>query len=437
MTITRFVAICLTLAALSMLASPSAAQHEIHHVPPFINPAGDNPDLLQPFIDPWTFDPDYQFFAPADFGNFGKDGPDPNTGFFATYDRLYIYVTRPEDQNAESFMPITPPPGTPYQVLDDPTGGDFTWGNRFDLGYMSDEDHGWLTTFWHIDGPNYYDEQALERVDVYEPDDDVNTDDTVVDLRGGGGGAATPGPRNPSVPTRDQNSPINGQRDFIVMNSINVADLSSWELNKTFRVHALNYGSIVEPFFGFRYMKFQDFYRRDRYQRWDPATGAPLPNQFPFVPPPVDVTPFFVEDMVTTQATFDNHMIGGQLGLRWYKHKDRWNLSSEVRAFAFQNFQSFDNVTNLERTFFTALAPDADIDTVIYDRTQSTGNDTEFVFGTEIRAEAAYAVTRDLSLRVGMAFMEFGRGIGRGNSLARNDQDVTMVGATFGLLFNR
>ena len=32
--------------------------------------------------------------------------------------------------------------------------GDFTWGNRFDLGFIDDDSKGWIGTIWHIDGPN-------------------------------------------------------------------------------------------------------------------------------------------------------------------------------------------------------------------------------------------------------------------------------------------
>ena len=46
-------------------------------------------------------------------------------------------------------------------------------------------------------------------------------------------------------------------------------------------------------------------------------------------------------------------------------------------------------------------------------------------------------VTRDIAIRVGITFMEFGRGIGRGNNINRNDQDVTMFGTTFGIDFRR
>ena len=41
------------------------------HVPPFVDSDGQNPDFFHPFIEPGTFDPDWQFFAPAEVGEFG------------------------------------------------------------------------------------------------------------------------------------------------------------------------------------------------------------------------------------------------------------------------------------------------------------------------------------------------------------------------------
>lgn len=422
----RYLSSVFTIAtATLLLVSPSVAQREIHHVPPLINPDGNNPDLAQPFIEPFTFGSDFQFFALADYGDFGN-GPDANTGFFATFDRLYIWVTRPDDQ-------VAPRPwiGSGGQTLADQANGDFGWGNRFDLGYMSEEDHGWMMSFWHLDGPNYFDQFVIERVDVI---DLADAPDTTIDLRGGGTGNSE-NPNLQTLPRRDENNFFTDDRSYIINNSVNASDLTSWEVNKTFRARSLHYGSVVEPFFGFRYAKFQDFFRRDTYQRYDDTTGAPLGPGLPI--PPSDITNFFIEDFRTMRAQFDNHLVGGQLGLRWFKQKERWNLSGELRVFAFQNFQSFTTSDNLERTYFQSLTVDGDIDTVVYDRDETAAHTTEFVFGTEIRAEAAYAVTRDFQLRAGMAFMEFGRGIGRGASVANNDQDVTMIGATFGFNVNR
>jgi hypothetical protein len=77
------------------------------------------------------------------------------------------------------------------------------------------------------------------------------------------------------------------------------------------------------------------------------------------------------------------------------------------------------------------------VNAVFYNRTVDSGHDAEFVFGTEVRVEAAYNVTKYVRLRAGWDFLSIGRGIGRGNNLARNDQDFLTTGATFGFEVNR
>ncbi len=430
MSISKFT-MCFSALAVLVAAMPASAQREIKHVPPLIDPDGYNPDVYQPFLEPDIFNPDYQFFAPAEFSEFGRGEP-PNRGWFATYDRLYLWVTRPDDQNAGGVYP-----GSQPSVLGDDKGGDFGWGNRFDIGYMTAEDHGWLLSFWKLSGPNHSGGPEVERVDVFEPNDQINNNpNLIVNLRagGGGGGGGMPGQNQGLLgrPSRDQNDPVTGARDYRFENTVNVASLNSFELNKSFRVNTLHYGSVIEPFLGFRYMKFSDVFGRDSYDRLT-ATGVPLGPGIP----PLGIGVHIIEDFRRIRSNFDNHMVGGQLGLRWFKRKEKWKLSGELRAFGFQNFQSLESTNNLERTYFTNLAANAPIATVVYDFNNSAGHSAEFVFGTEIRAEAAYNVTRDFSLRAGMAFMELARGIGRGNILASNDQSVTIIGGTFGFQYNR
>src|SRR5688572_7199506 len=79
----------------------------------------------QPFIDPGYFNPDFQFFAPAEVSAYSGGEP-PNTGFYCDYDRVYINITRPDNE---------PSLFSQHQ-------GDFTWGNRWELGYMTEDDTG-------------------------------------------------------------------------------------------------------------------------------------------------------------------------------------------------------------------------------------------------------------------------------------------------------
>jgi hypothetical protein len=64
-------------------------------------------------------------------------------------------------------------------------------------------------------------------------------------------------------------------------------------------------------------------------------------------------------------------------------------------------------------------------------------NRTATVLGSDIRALAAFEVTRDVKLQFGMQFLGLFSGIGRGLDIMENSETVTMVGATFGFVVNR
>ncbi len=117
------------------------------------------------------FDHDFQIFAPAEVSSFGG-GPEPNYGLFLGYDRIHFNVARSNEI-----------PGR-YD-------GDWGYGNRVDLGYMTTSDHGWLF--------------EMLKVSMHE----------------------------------------NGPATF--------SQLSSGELMKTWRHKPLHYGSIVETFIGGRF----------------------------------------------------------------------------------------------------------------------------------------------------------------------------------------
>ncbi len=436
----RRIAICVT--TFIVLATPlgrAQAQHEIHHVPPLIDPDGSNPDVKHPFVDPLMFDPDWQFFAPAEVGEFGG-GPDLRTGWFASYARMAMWVSRPQDQFALTQFPTNHVP----QIVGSNATGDFAPGTRYELGYMTDEDHGWYANYWRIGGPHAMDITLMERINVFQPLDENNTnfDPTAFSpLRGGGTGGGGGGNNNNAtrtfnegVPAIDANDPITGERSYRVFNSINDAKLSSLELNKTFRWKPLAYGSTIEPFVGFRYVRFQNFFTRQQYDRWDPTTGLPQPGPFAVN---FDPTTYTVESLEYYRATFDNHMVGGQFGFRWYKRKSRWNLSSELRAFALQNIQIFTAVDDFEVTYYDDFTVGGTVQSVTHDRINDAGNANEFVFGGEVRADAAFELTRDVSLQFGLNFMELARGVGRGRFLSNNDESVTIFGGNVGVVVNR
>ncbi len=410
---TRITSALLAMVGWTMLTAVAAAQHQLRHVPPHISNVGTDPDVVQPFVDWGTFETDAQFFAPTDLGDFG-DPPAAKTGWFGQYDRVYVWVTRPE-----ANFTGTNAPGPGFLGTLAHTEGDFTWGHRLDLGYMTEENHGWLFTGWHINGPNE-DRGFVWTRDVAtnqwiwlraERIDRVNTDTGEI------------------LPVQDRNNFYTGARDFIMHESLNIADLSGFEMNKLFRLKPLHHNSVLEPFFGFRYVKFIDMFRRMQYERFD-ANGNPVP----LLPPPGGtLQPAVFEELGQDFSSFTNHMVGGHLGVRWFKNKGHWNLSSQFRMFAGQNFQAYSFQRDQIVTQYTGT-------TIVDERAERFNTDTnraEFVLMGDVRAEAAYYLTRDFALQFGAEVMHFGFGVARGNNPNQNSEDLTLVGATFGFTYNR
>lgn len=343
------------------------------------------------FEDPLAFNPDYQFFAPIDLGEYGEK-PDPRSGWFGQYRRSYTFVSRPSGEIGE-------------------TEGDYTWGNHYDIGYMTESGSGWFVSGSHIDGPNVYSVVVHPRVN------------RILDADVPMAGMALA----PTFPIQERNHFITGARDVYLTDSINAASVSGFEVNKSWRLERLHNGSVIEPFLGLRYFKLGSLHRRDLYHREDAA----------FVDNPEPNTTDVIEDITSINSVWENHMVGGQLGLRWSDRRGRMTLSSEFRGFGAQNFQAFTSQNDNYRILYSAVADNATILSEQYTRTMSSASGNEFVFGVDVRAEAAFAVTRDISLSAGFHVSQIAQGIARGNDPLSNEQDFNQVGFLMGIDINR
>jgi hypothetical protein len=187
--------------------------------------------VYHPFAEPLEFNPDWQFFAPVDVDALMElpSRKRANTGWFGTYDRTYTWVSRPEPEQSKA-------------------NGDFAWGNRYDLGYMTDDRSGWLFSLRHIGGPNVYHTIYQERIDRQNAGDQGPND-------------ATP------VLILDRNDPQYLQRVYILGDSLNVAGLSNFEINKTWRREPYRYGGIIEPMLGLRYTTIRDLAMNQSYSK--------------------------------------------------------------------------------------------------------------------------------------------------------------------------
>ncbi len=343
---------------------------------------GDAP--FHPFAESMNIDPDYQFFAPVDMQELEELSARKraNKGWYISYDRLHIGLDRPDIGGQASQI-------------------DMTWGNRWDLGFMSEKDSGLLFSFTHVSGPNVYNDVRHRR--TFLPA-------ITVDLF-------------PAIRPRFPYDPSYGDGTILERQSVNVATFSSFEANKTWRLEPYRYGGILEPLAGIRYMQLNDYAVNDRFFGIN-----------------TDADAAFELDGFTRQKTrTDNRMLVGQLGYRYFSTVKRMTFSQESRFFAGQNFQTQGYET---RTFAWGSA-DADGDGGFIPTSAFGGRDnSETVVGLDARMEAAMQLTKAFVVRAGVQVIYIGRGVWRGANPGLGDQnavnqDMVSPAFTFGAAFNR
>jgi hypothetical protein len=387
----RLLHACRLVAILALVTIPSTVRGQAWH----------------PFADPMEFDPDWQFFAPVDTEYLEELSPRKraNVGWFGTYDRGYTLVTRARQEGG---------------------GADFTWQNRYEVGFMNQKNSGWLFTHRNMSGPNVYESQYQSRINQWNEDDE--------------GGIVIGGTPEVFFPSIGRNDPVLRERAYILQDSLNVGSLTSFEVNKTWRMEPYRYGGILEPLVGFRYTNFRDYSVGQNYFR----TNVDL------LTPGGILTENATEVLETNEWTINNLMLGGQFGFRYFNHYKRWTLSSELRALALQNFRRERQSARSTLTQYsgTGVGDDVVAEITNFPNAVVPAQTTGFVPGFEIRAEAAYQVTKYIDLRGGIDFINLASNVRRGTvetgpfglpprfGSALNNS-VQMTAFTFGVALNR
>ena len=359
-----------------------------------------------PFQDPFAFDPNFRWFEPIYQADLEDMKPEKRAsrGWYGTYDRLALYGSRPEQEQSNSKL-------------------DQGWGNRYDVGFMLEEENGFAATYIDMNGPNQFEGFDRSRLNRF------NEDQEIVVLGVSDGGDSTIG----IFPREDRNNPGFNTRFAAIRNSQNVVEFDSLELNKTWRLEPYHYGGILEPMVGVRYMNYDDLYQRQSY---DAGFISDPENVFALGPG---------EIVTTTQSRATNDMVGGQVGFRYFKFQDRFRYSTELRVFSMANFQCNTLQTTTETTLYNPGGTTVTIGQVpegfFIDNTRPVfGRNEEFVFGFDVRGEVSYQLTSMFEVRGGFQLIDIAQGLWRGrlgDPLARNDQQALMVGGTFGIALNR
>jgi len=390
--------ICGSLVLLCGLASANAQEH-------------------LPLADPFEFDPDFRWFEPiydADLADM-KPKKRANHGWFASYDRLNLYGSRPElESNAQGLE----------------SGLDSGWGHRYEIGYMlPTEDNGWLFS-WVNNGVGEFFTVRQERANR------INEDQ----LEGEATNAAPPFGFE-AIPGVANNLGYN-YRFVDVQDTLNVFEFDSYELSKSWRLEPYHYGGILEPLVGIRWFRINDTNADSNF------VSSNDPTQIAF---PTFVTEFggLSEQLTIDTAITDNEAITGQLGFRYFKFIDRFTVSTDFRVFSGVNFQSSYASKYIETTVYdvdTGLIEQGDeVARILYSQTEPVySRNDEFFLGFDVRGEVAYQLTKMISIRGGFQLIDVARGLWRGGDLNNgilrggdNDQDLQMVGATFGITLNR
>jgi hypothetical protein len=374
-----------------------------------------------PFSEPMEFDPDWQFFAPVQMQDLEEltARQRANTGFFLTYDRLYIGLDRSDTEQASNQI-------------------DFTWGNRFDFGWMKSNESGWTFSCMNVSGPNVYNIVEVQRLNQFITT--ANGGNGVIGINGPIGTNGSPGlvGNFPFVPVGFRNN-VDGERLYYVRDSVNVGSFASFEANKTWRMEPYRYGGILEPMVGLRY----SFYGEGTYNDSYPP---PQPTVAPQIP-----VPGLSETFTTDETETNNYMLLGQMGFRYTKFINRWTLSNDFRFFGGVNYQ---NLSHSQRSVTSTYAPTPAVGAVAVTDNINTGTFSGFkaekgTLGFDLRVEGAYKATKYLDLRGGFGLIYFNQGIARGPlqtvanqqpggpSTELSDQNLIMPSFTFGVALNR
>jgi len=388
---------------------------------------------------------DLKIFSPANLGEFGQLAP-PKQGVFFRYERLHWYINAPKrttlgagprniDRRELSFVQTSSiDTAVPLSQA--------AWGNRWDLGYLMEDDTGWFVSV--LDGPRQEQTEQFG-VDPFNSNDvsvvfddplglltgfsDFNGDGFDDDIDGDGifgrDGVDTDGDGEPNEVdgiARDDDDLQDIPTFFDWLFVRNTTEINSVELNFEKRFKPFHKGAVMSVFFGPRYMEFDD---RFFFEGKRGALG---------------------DTVASTRA--ENNLVGPQIGSRIFYNNKRWTLDFEGRFFAAAN------ITNVRQNgSFGSMLPslsDNAVDTPVDlspTNFRNSSRDETFSPITEFRANATFHVTKSMAFTVGWTGTFLGQ-MARGSELivyevprmgiADTDwADTFSHGVNFGVNINR
>jgi hypothetical protein len=432
---------------------------------------------------------DGQFFAPAELGGYGG-GPRPSEGAFFRFDGLWWWRSRADtttvgsqgntqgedgvvlypqavfqwnDANDDGEVDLNEmsirPPTKVVQGNSVDTGvlrATDDGGQRYEFGYVSGH-HGWLAnvirlndntqTFWANNANVVFQDPPFgsppqrrvtgiidEWLELPPVNDPIWSDPHVRELV-----------------TDDGDSRMVYIDDLpIVFDELmarNVIETWGTELNYMYRMHPCRRGGILELFLGARYLEFDEKFNVQALgMRQDPEDEE---ERIPYAS--------LADSFWNTKV--ENHIVGPQVGFRWFRQTGRLTWSTEARGFFGCNYQNYSQQgvlgSELDPVTATQYIPaDAGeglpIPVLNMPRSQFSSGRHDEVWspGAELRVDLKYQFTRAFSAQVGWTGFWID-GVARastsinyevpymGLDLSNNEQSLFMHGFNFGFEFNR
>jgi hypothetical protein len=393
----------------------------------------------------------FQPVAPPDISPYER-GPQPHQGYFFSIDELYWSISRPKvrkigGEGARTvvtfldsvILPEPSPIGTTDfnpQFVDQTSTQDtsrltskFVGGERIEFGRVEDG-RGWMLSLFKLRDQNQGFDAGTSDVFLNDPTTVTEVSFFGITTHGllFGRVLGNPGRIVTSINAGPPPTNVFGPADFlgplpVTFDSLHVENrVRTWSVEMSYlgRLKPFHYGGNFEWFLGARYIELDEDFSVS-------ASGGAL-------------------DASNWTNRTQNHIVGPQLGARYFKQIDRLIISTEGRFLAGYNRQNI----ALEGQFGSNIVigavenpngwPGGGFDT--------HASKDDFSGVAELRAELRYVVTRNIDVRVGWNGMWLGH-IARPNGLivyqvptmdidlSNRRQDVFIHGINVGVDFNR
>ena len=359
---------------------------------------------------------DLQLFAPADMSKYGG-GYRANEGFFFSFDMMVMWPSKPDqgligDPTTRRVV-ITPqnpdldddgffdPGFLPDKVIESSTlstgilNAEEVSGQRYDFGFIEGH-HGWLGSILNVRPQT----QTIVGTDAHvvfvdapygsPPPADMSSGHLAGPIW-----VALDPPLDPDGPLWIDDLPVKFD-DLEARYKI-----TTWgtELSYMYRMHPFRCGGILEWFAGARYLEIDDRFSVDARERIAEGDDAPPEN-----------IPHGLGDSWWDNRV-ENHIVGPQVGLRWYRKASRWTWSTEARFFSGFNQQNIKQQgllgEHVNSQGVTDAALDGDQEGVLkYSRMAASAFTHDRRFhewspAAELRLDLKYQLTRSVSAGVG------------------------------------